>query len=335
MPWYPLSFLIWVCVTSNAFDEYDVYRIAQQRFESLKHHQSNGSGMLVAVSAARRPAMLICTLQYVIRAFNAEYQDYMFILDHHYNKNILAIIRAFPFKQTTYYSNSHDFLESRGKGGLNAYPILEGLRFALMSAQSRGNSHILLVEEDVWMSSDFFQFHNLAVQRLKNVSNFILVSAKKQRALARKCIDRRVCLTLSGKHYDSLLPSFSIHTLALILDDFKLLEYEYFKHPKYYFQKRFGNPSYPFPDQDGIFRSHLEKHGFKVYSPECPRGFEAGYYGGLNRIGDHPRGNLEEQVDFLLELNATAMNAMHRGGYRDYEHVDLNPGSPVGEIILA
>jgi len=258
----------------------------------------------------------------------------MFILDHQYNKNMLAIIRAFPFNQTTYYSNAHDFLESRGKGGLNAYPILEGLRFALMSAQSRGNSHVLLVEEDVWMSSDFFHFHSLVVERLKNESNIILVSAKKQRALARKCTDRRVCLTLSGKHYDSLLPSFSIHTLALILDDFELLKFEYYKHPKIYFQKRFDNPSYPFPDQDGIFRSHLEKNGFKVYAPECPRGFEAGYYGGLNRIGDHPKGNLEEQVDFLLKLNATAMNAMHRGAYRDYEHVDLNPGSHVNEIIL-
>jgi hypothetical protein len=327
-------YLLLVVIGSSAFDEYDVYRVAHRRFETQKKHQSNGSGILVAVSAAQRPAMLICTLQYLIKGFDAEYQDYMFIVDKHYNKNILAIIRAFPFKQTTYYSNAHDFLESRGKGGLNAYPILEGLRFALMSAQSRGNTHILLIEEDVWISSDFFQFHSLVVQRLQNESNFIMVSAKKQRALARKCTDRRVCLTLSGKHYDSLLPSFSIHTLALILDNLELLKFEYFKNPGSYFKKRYNNPSYPFPDQDGIFRVHLEKHGFKVYAPECPRGFEAGYYGGLNRIGDHPRGNLEEQVDFLLKLNVTQMNAMHRGGYRDYEHVDLNPISIVDEISI-
>jgi hypothetical protein len=111
---------------------------------------------IVIVSGWRRPAFLLRTLVKLFEAAGSEQHFYLVILDLHASRATVDVAEAIPFAHHIMRVQPHFFINS---GWGNSYAVLEGFRYARALAGQLHSKLVYLVEEDVFVAADFFQFH--------------------------------------------------------------------------------------------------------------------------------------------------------------------------------
>ena len=143
-----------------ATQEAQAYQYAALVFDRVRRGESSSELVhrdVVLVAAWRRPEFLLMSLSHVVAAKHFDEHEYIFIFDWDYDPISLAVAKAFPGTHTRmHFSPRHEFIEG------NSFNVLEGYRYAHMIAHSLGSSLVYLLEEDVWISADYFSFHRLA-----------------------------------------------------------------------------------------------------------------------------------------------------------------------------
>lgn len=189
---------------------------------------------------------------------------------------------------------------------------------------------IHLVEEDVFVASGYFDFHD-QVHAL--VPDAFAVSAC-QAQMFLQCgpspepHPRRVSL---AARYQSLGVSFRPDKLEAIRQH---LVPGYFYNPIRYCQTNFPNSLLPKnnAEQDGLLDRLVEASGTGVAYPWTPRAYHAGFIG-YHRNGLQLPGSPSAQADRLLAMTANELNAAAHS-YPDHVTVDLNVvAGPITEAV--
>jgi hypothetical protein len=110
----------------------------------------------VIVAGWRRPAFLLRTLAQLMEAAGADQHYYLVLLDFHASPTVEEVAAALPLPHLLLRMPPHFYMKS---GWGNSYAVMEGFRYARSLAHQYKSELVYLVEEDVFVAADFFQFH--------------------------------------------------------------------------------------------------------------------------------------------------------------------------------
>lgn len=263
----------------------------------------------VLIPCWRRPEFLSATLTRIKLARGSEDLNYLFAVDRGSDPRVHEVIETFPYRKRKVISH-HKY---RGP----AYNILEGYR-ELYRVTEDGD-RIYLIEDDVFVAEDFFEFHNDAwdlddeakiISACKNQN----LSKVKHYADAMSAVYRHVS-------YQSLGVSFDRRIFPEILEH---AGRAYYGDPIEYCATRLPDKGLPesAASQDGLIHRVVRKNLWWTIYPVTPRAFHAGFYG-LNRHGIPLSGSVEDAASRLLIMSDHEMNALADPDFRDIERCDL------------
>ena len=86
----------------------------------------------------------------------ADQHFYLFLLDLHTSPAVEAVAASCPLPHLLLRMPPHFFMQG---GWGNSFSLLEGFRYAASLAIQLQSKLVYLVEEEVFVSADFFQFH--------------------------------------------------------------------------------------------------------------------------------------------------------------------------------
>lgn len=263
----------------------------------------------VLIPCWRRPEFLLATLTRIKLARGAEDLHYLFTVDRGSDPRVHEVIEHFPYHKRKVIQH-HPY---RGP----AYNILEGYRELYRSTND--GDRIYLIEDDVFIAEDFFEFHDEAWdlddeakivsacrnQNLPKLSNFIDATSAVYRHVS----------------YQSLGVSFDRRIFPEILEH---ASRAYYLDPIEYCATRLSDKGLPesAASQDGLIHRIVRKNLWWTIYPITPRAFHAGFYG-LNRHGIPLSGSVEEAASRLLIMSDQEMNQLADPDFRDIEQCGL------------
>ena len=272
---------------------------------------------VVIIPVWRRPEMLAICLKRIKEAKDWNLNYYLFTFDEGAEtSDNLKVIRD---SKLPYYCLYHQQRMCEG----NSYNILDGLEFALDTA-SRSNSDIIhLLEEDIWIAKDYFQFHRQVHDRF---DPWVVSACRNQHMYPDPPVKPN--LVYSSIDYQSLGISFAIDAVQEIIVHNTP---DYYNNMTGYIRTMFPNSRYGslFPEQDGLIQRIMEKHNYETMYPYAPRAFHAGFYS-YHRSGKEPTGTLKEKIDYLEKITEAEMN--NNSSYKDIRFLPNYEG--YGEVNL-
>lgn len=198
----------------------------------------------------------------------------------------------------------------------NSYNVLTAYREAL--TDHHGASLVHLVEEDVFVGADYFDYHR---QAHEIVPEAFAVSACRLHHLGNDPpYDEEAIWRYPW--YQSVGVSFRPESLRRI---FEYATHRYFRSPVAYCKRRFPRSGINPHDaeQDGLLNRIMEAEGLTMAFPCSPRAYHAGFHG-YHREGELLKGrDLDELSDQLLGMGTEELNRRARS-YPDHEAVDLD-----------
>jgi hypothetical protein len=274
---------------------------------------------IVIVPAWRRPAFLAACLHRLTLADDPSL-TYWISLDRGHTRDVAQVAYEFAARM------GHDRVRLIGKNHRfagNSFNILDTYREAL----TWKTDLIHLVEEDVLVSRDYFQFHRSAHETAPDV--FAVSGCRSQNY--RSDPPNHDDAVYLDHQYQSIGVSFRPEQLRRILPHLAPL---YFRAPIAYCRKTFPHSTIPEgnAEQDGLLNRIAEKHGLQVAYACRPRAYHAGFVG-YHRNGAALKGTVHEQASQILAMDSAEMNAAAHS-YPDHAVVSLDEPLPrVSRII--
>ena len=269
---------------------------------------------VVLIPAFNRPELLHHTLAHICNAERAQEMHYIFRFDQGHNPELHEVVRGFPF--------SHEVtVTPRSSYGIGkqSFSLLSGYKYAAAKAAR----HVFMIEEDVFVASDFFAWHHEV--HADNPDLFCSIAVENP--------NRKVP---TGAHDEYYLTTDDYCSLGVCFHRDVLIDHvERHAQPGYYVQPhtycRRHFPMAPFnpthTEQDGLLRRIQWNLGMvrPIAYPYAAKAYHAGYYG-ANRA-DPPSGTLEQRIAHITAVcyNDEAMRtfALHPAYYEDSKPINL------------
>lgn len=263
---------------------------------------------IVIVPAWKRPAFLLATLRRLAEADDSRVHFWI-ALDRGHSKEVAQVARQFAARVGPRVRLLGKYHYYRG----NSFNVLATYREALKYEPEI----IHLVEEDVFVGVDYFDFHRSAHKLAPGV---FAVSACRNQNYADDPAPDADAIYLNHQ-YQSVGVSFRPNMLTMILPH---LTEMYFKEPVKYCRRKFPKTRIPVAnaEQDGLLNRIAEAAGLPVAYPTRPRAYHAGFFG-YHRKGAALHGTIEHQADSLLMMTTADLNAA-AFSYPDHQAVDLD-----------
>lgn len=273
---------------------------------------------IVIVPAWQRPAFLTAALRRLLIADDGR-QQYWLALDRRHDRGVNRIAWAFARRlghRARVIPRNHGY---RG----NSFNVLTSYREAIDASPDL----IHLVEEDIFVGADYFDFHRSAHELCPDA---FAVSAARNQNHPHDPDPDPGALYLAFE-YQSLAVSFRPERLAPVLAH---ADRPYFRDPVTYCKRQWPYSRIPVAnaEQDGLINRVVEQMGATVAYPALPRAYHAGFVG-YHRKGATLPGTIDQQADQLLAMTTAEMNAAAHS-YPDHQVVDLDarPGAPTRMI---
>lgn len=270
---------------------------------------------VVLLPCYNRAEFLFHTLQHIQHAEGADQLHYIFRMDAGHSHELHEVVRSFPF--------SHEIAvtaRSSYAGGKQSYSLLSGYKLAAQRATGK----VFMIEEDVFIATDFFKWHHAV--HAAHPDLFCSIAVKNPNGP-----------TPEGDHSEYYLTTDEYCSLGVCFDSAVLRRYvephaspSYYVHSAQYCRRNFAaapfNPSHT--EQDGLIRRIQWKQGMSapIAYPCQAKAYHAGYYG-ANRA-DPPTGTLEQRITHVTDVcysqEAMRTFALHPSYYEDSIPVDLN-----------
>lgn len=270
--------------------------------------------MVVVIPVFNRPEFLTVTLDLISKSEGSSKNTYIFCLDHGFKTSNIKVINNFRgrgfkciVKKTPFRSLSL---------GKQSYNVLTGYKLAYDTPDQDGL--ICLIEDDIFISNDFFRWH--AAIHSKEGRIFCSIATRNNNRNVKTEDDLNLYY-LTHLDYQSLGVCFNRDALGIVL---KHYTFDYFNDPISYLEKHFPKSSIGkyYAEQDGLIRRIQEVTDYKIAFPHVPRAFHAGFYG-KNR-GVKMVGTFAEKVRFIYE-NCFTPDGMKRLAANDNFYEDSIP----------
>lgn len=265
---------------------------------------------LVIVTAWRRPEFLSAALTRLLAADDGQ-QTYRICLDRLHTREVGLVASIFARKlgaRAVVRRRSHQY-----KG--NSFNVLTSYREAVTLAPDL----VHLVEDDVFVAADYFEFHRRAHQLMPDA--FAVSACRNQQFPPDVNPPDREDAVYAHVSYQSLGVSFRPEALAQVVQH---AQHAYFAAPVAYCRRNWPNsainPNHA--EQDGLIHRMIEASGRPTVYPFSPRAYHAGFVG-YHRKGAMPAGTIEQRAATLLRMTTADLNAAAHT-YPDHVAVDLD-----------
>jgi hypothetical protein len=274
---------------------------------------------LVLIPCWRRADFLAVTLAHIRNANRAAEYRYIFLVDRGYSGEVRQVIRSFPLRYEVQFAPQHPY-----EG--NSFNVLEGYRRAVETSAKRGSRLIYLIEEDVWIGKDFFDFHE-AVQ--SQFDPFCVSAVRSQNDATGREQDPAAVYYHAA--FQSLGLSWKIDRLREVT---KHARPEYYSDMWGYVQDLACGSAEArhYPEQDGLINQLVDLNGLRCMYPFVPRAFHAGFVG-YNRPGRPLEGPLKQRAASLIAMSADEMND-RASKYKDISPINLTVDHRVTRFVL-
>ena len=267
---------------------------------------------IVLIPCWNRPEFLYCTMSNLKHAKGGENCKYIFCIDRGYDPEILEVINQFPIKHEIRFAPDHGY---RG----NSFNVLESYRYALGIANQ--DDLIFLVEEDIFVSRDFFDYHKCVQARFPsfcvsavkcqndNLTAKASLRAAKVSLRAAKVSLRETKVSLRADviyyhdSFQSLGISWKPHQLEKVV---KHAVPAFYDAPLLYMYTEFRSKDFH-TEQDCLISCVLKQENIKCIYPYVPRAYHSGFLG-YNRPGVKLKGTLNERISKLKTMSQQEMN---------------------------
>lgn len=263
---------------------------------------------VVIVPAWRRPDFLTACLRRLLVADDGQ-QTYMVSLDRKFSPEVQQVTARFAGQMGIRAIVKYRTHRYPG----NSFNVLTSYRDAL----TMGPELVHLVEEDIFVGSDYFDFHRQAHSTAPGV---FAVSACRNQQFPTDPSPADDAVYVHGS-YQSLGVSFRPELLEKIVPH---AVPAYFMNPIGYCHRRWPHSRIPAgnAEQDGLIHRVIEAEQGVTGYPFSPRAYHAGFVG-YHRKGLQLQGTLAERADRLLAMTSEDLNgAAH--SFPDHVAVDLD-----------
>lgn len=238
--------------------------------------------------------------------------EFIFCLDYGFDTSYITLIRqsGLPYHLITMKNQGY-------KIGKQSNNVLNGL----MAAAKHSDGLVFYIEEDVFISKDFFRWHREA----QKFNAFCTIATRNNNTQVETSGDLNCCYKIKGD-YQALGVCFPKQSLMEIAPHFNN---DYLKHPVDYCKENFPDSKigHFFCEQDGLIRRIIEKGNHEVVFPHVPRAFHGGIYG-YNRKKRPQRLSFEKRVELIkrVAFNKEELKKWvdRPEYYRDSEPCDLD-----------
>ena len=275
---------------------------------------------IVIIPAWRRPEFLKAALTRLIKADDG-IPEYWICLDRGYMGALTPVVTWFKKRlgsRARVGQRMHNY-----KG--NSYNVLMSYRDAL----AEGADLVHLVEEDIFVGRDYFDFHRRAHELAPDA--FSVSACRNQQFVMGH--EPPADDTAIWRHpaYQSLGVSFRAERLRAILPH---VGRSYFATPVAYCRRRFPhtaiNPNNA--EQDGLLHRLSENAGLSSTYAAVPRAYHAGFVG-YHRKGTLPSGGVDARAARLLAMTAEELNS-RAGSFPDHTTIPLDGArDPITRVI--
>ena len=245
------------------------------------------------VACYGRPEILYYTLRHLDKT--KEDIIYLFSVDYGYDVGILPFINEFL--------KTHDgLIVKRNKTdyriGKQSYNVLTAYSEACFISGDEGL--VFLVEDDVFVHHDFFNWNKLIHAKEKNI--FCSINSENNRI---HDTTNKVNSYYYGRDndYQSIGVCFKSETYRKLIYPHQKIAY--YSNPQNYCMINFPNSSIggDFVEQDGLIRRVKEQHPeFKIVFPHIPRCYHAGMWGYNRLSGKKLSGTISEKITKLEKI---------------------------------
>ena len=276
---------------------------------------------IVIVTAWKRPEFLSAALQRLLLADDGR-QHYWICLDRMHTREVGMVAAAFVRKaggRATIRRRSH-----RYKG--NSFNVLTSYREAVDAAPDL----VHLVEEDVFVGADYFEFHRQAHELAPDA--FCVSACRNQQFPPDVNPPDQEDTIYPDVSYQSIGVSFQLDPLTEVIQH---ANHDYFARPVPYCRRTWPdsaiNPNNA--EQDGVIHRMIEASGRPTVYPFSPRAYHAGFVG-YHRKGSLPGGTIAQRAAYLLRMTTAELNAAAHS-YPDHVAVNLDAArKPVDRVAM-
>ena len=222
----------------------------------------------------QRPEYMELCLERIVKAESSENLLYYVLLDNGYDLKYLDLFKKFPYEHILIKREKSQF--SLGK---QSYNVISGL----LSASLETDKYVYYIEEDIFVSVDFFKYCQSALQE----NAFCVIGSRDNEDLSYKGTDKNGYYLGGNKSYQCWASAWKKENLLKYLKPHYVVGY--FADPVNYIKKTFPNNPYGtrFCEQDGLTKRIMMQDGNRCIFPHVPRAYHAGFYG-YNRPGVRP-----------------------------------------------
>lgn len=274
--------------------------------------------MIVIIPCWRRPAHLAALLTTIWQAYYYDGNRYMFSVDRGHDPEILDVIREWRCRrrrlEVSVTIREHDF-----KG--TACNILSAYDEARQLAEKTGDNQIALLEEDLLVARDIFDFYYEAWHAAERPA---AISACANQNMPGPLIGDAAPERLLYKHdsYQSIGIAHSVDFVTRICEH---ATPAYYSNQTDYCRRELfgcGVPNWH-ASQDGLIARVLRRSHLATIYPIIPRAFHAGWHG-LNRAVGRPLDlPWREAAEKILTMTADQMNELADPSFRDIAPCNL------------
>lgn len=272
---------------------------------------------VVLIPAYGRPEFLQVCLELIERADYASSMFYIFALDHGFDPRNMDVIHDFHTRTGFDIITSEADPIFHKPSEKQSFNLLRGYKMAYDIT----DGFIFMIEDDVFISNDFFKWHYVVHEKEPNL--FCSIGSENHNTKYRTSDDLE-SYYLSHGDYQSIGVAFRSGRVPLFLNRLKP---SYFDNPIEFCENEFPNSGIPrvYAEQDGFIRRVHIDNPYSIAFPHVPRAYHAGFYG-MHRGGYlDSKTPMGERVDFVKKVAFDSVEMRKRSGIYD----DSNPISLV------
>lgn len=279
----------------------------------------------VVVPAWRRPAFLLACLERLEVAVGGR-RDIRFLiaLDRGHTREVSNIAADFYRRRPAYTKVVRR--QPHGYHG-NSFNVLMSYREVL--APLGADDLVHLVEEDILVGHDYFDYHERAHGLVPNT--FSVSACRNQNTALADDPPQDDTAIYGHPMYQSIGVSFRAHRLRKILPH---LSRAYFSDMVGYCNRMWPASKIPkaHAEQDGLLHRISEANNLTTAYPLTPRAYHVGFTG-YHRNGAELAGTTRQQADRLLSMTADELNAAAHS-YPDHNTIPLDGHrDPVSQVV--
>ena len=267
---------------------------------------------VVIITGWRRPDFLAACFQRLEAAYDGG-QHFLVSLDRRHDRKCADVanewIRRMGGPQRVTLVGRHHSYQGNSYNTLTAYA----------EALAKNPTLVHLVEEDIFVADDYFEYHRGAHALIPNAFS---VSGARNQNFPNDPEPEPGAIYLNVA-YQSVAVSFRPEILRTILPH---ATRQYFRDPIGYCKRTFPHTRIPAgnAEQDGLINRIAESGGFRTVYPTVPVAYHAGFVG-YHRKGEPalvPGKAIKVAAQQLLEMDAAEMNRRAHS-YPDHQWVDV------------